>query len=106
MMPRVPIYDQRMGSEYGGVSYSSRVVKNTVQPKPAEALSVDETVRLMNLTGREWDTMSLEDRRQFVGLRNADGRPSYFVTGQPFGPTYGEAWQVQQAIIDANNNWL
>lgn len=98
--------DQRMGSEYGGVQYAARVVKNTVQPMEADALSSAERLRLGYLTGREDDTMSLEDRRQFYGLRHSDGRPSWFVTGQPYGPTYGEAWQAAQAIIEATQNWI
>lgn len=100
------LWDQRMGSEYGGVSYSGRIVTNTVQPKEPGALTAAERLRLGYLTGREDDPMGLEDRRQFVGLRHPDGRPSWFVTGQPFGPTLGEAWDAAQQIIDATQNWL
>ncbi len=100
------LYDQRLGSEYGGVSYSGRITTNTVQPKDPSALTADECMRLGYLTGRDNDSMSLEDRRQMVGLRRSDGRPSWFVTGQPYGPTYGEAWQAAQEIIDATQNWI
>jgi len=105
-MPYKFFADQRMGSEYGGVQYQSRIVTNTVQPKVPEALTADERLRLGYLTGVEDNSMSLEDRRQFVGLRHADGRPSWFVTGQPFGPTQAEAWQATQQIIDATQNWM
>jgi hypothetical protein len=98
--------DQRMGSEYGGVQYQARQVQNTVQPKVAEALTGNERLRLGYLTGQDDNSMSLEDLRQFVGLRHSDGRPSWFVTGQPYGPTYGEAWQDAQRIIDATQNWM
>jgi hypothetical protein len=98
--------DQRMGSEYGGVSYANRIVTNTVQPKEPEALTLNERVRLGYLTGVEDNSMSLEDLRQFVGLRHTDGRPSWFVTGQPFGPTYGEAWQATQDSINQTQNWI
>jgi hypothetical protein len=97
--------DQITGSEYGGVQYRSRVVNNTVQPKPASALTAAEKLRLGYLTGVEDDSMSYEDRRQFCGLRRADGRPSWFVTGQPFPPTYAEAYDAQQQIIETVNNW-
>lgn len=98
--------DQRMGSEYGGVSYVNRIVTNTVQPKPEQALTANERLRLGYKTGQDDNSMSLEDRRQFVGLRHEDGRPSWFVTGQPYGPTYAEAWAATQEVIDATQNWL
>ena len=98
-------YDQRMGSEFGGVQYQNRQVHNTVQPKDPEALTVDERHRLAMLTGVDDFSMALEDRRQFAGLRHSDGRPSWFVTGQPYGPTYGEAWAATQAVIDETFNW-
>lgn len=97
--------DQITGSEYGGVQYRSRVVNNTVQPKPADALTAGERLRLGYLTGVEDDTMSYEDRRQFCGLRYPDGRPSWYVTGQPFPPTYGQAFDQQQQLIETVNNW-
>lgn len=100
------VADQRLGSEYGGVQYQSRVVKNTVQPKAASALTLSEKLRLDALTGQQTNPMAMEDLRQFVGLRHSDGRPSWFVTGQPVGPTYAEAWQATQNIIDATQNWI
>jgi hypothetical protein len=99
------IRDQIVGSEYGGVQYRSRVVQNTVQPKDPDALTAVERLRLGYLTGVEDDSMSYEDRRQMCGLRNADGRPSWFVTGQPFPPTYGEAFDAAQQIIEQTMNW-
>lgn len=97
--------DQRMGSEYGGVQYRNRIVQNTVQPKVSEALTANEILRLGYKTGQDDNSMSLEDLRQFVGLRHQDGRPSWFVTGQPYGPTYGEAYQAVQRNIEATQNW-
>ncbi len=71
---------QRSGSEYGGVERT----KATVQPKEADTLSAGEILRLGYLTGEEDNTESLEDRRQFLGLRPADGRRPIFLmkTGQ------------------------
>jgi len=106
MMPFQFVNDQRMGSEYGGVQYESRAVKNTIQPKAASALTQTERIRLAALTGQPNNSMALEDRRNWVGLRYNDGRPSWFVTGQPYGPTYGEAWQATQDVIDATQNWM
>lgn len=97
--------DQITGSEYGGVQYRARVVQNTVQPKDPDALTAGEMLRLGYLTGVETDSMSYEDRRQFCGLRKADGSPSWFVTGQPFPPTYAEAFDAQQQIIENTMNW-
>lgn len=70
---------QLTGSEFGGV----QPTKNTVQPKGVETLSAGERLRLGYLTGVE-DPESIEDRRQFLGLRPASGkRPSYMLnTGQ------------------------
>lgn len=98
--------DQRMGSEYGGVAYANRIVTNTVQPKEPGALTVNERLRLGMKTGQDDNSMSLEDLRQFAGLRHDDGRPSWFVTGQPFGPTYAQAWAATQEVIDATQNWI
>lgn len=100
------IYDQRMGSEYGGVQYGSRPIRNTVQPKVPSALTQTERIRLGYLTGVEDNSMAWEDRRQMVGLRYSDGRPSWFATGQPYGPTLAEAWKNTQDIIDATQNWI
>lgn len=72
---------QRSGSEFGGVERT----KATIQPKDASALSNGDILRLGYLTGEETDTESLEDRRQMLGLRPADGRRPLFLleTGQP-----------------------
>lgn len=71
---------QLRGSEYGGVSPTP----NTLQPIPASALTPGEILRLGYLTGEESDTESLEDRRQFLGLRPAGGDRPYWLreTGQ------------------------
>lgn len=100
------LWDQRMGSEYGGVQYADRLVQNTVQPKAPGSLTAVERLRLGYKTGRDNDPMSLEDLRQFVGLRHSDGRPSWYITGQPYGPTYAQAWQATQETIDATQNWM
>lgn len=101
-----PLYrDQIVGSEYGGVQYRARVTNNTVQPKQSEALTAGERLRLGYLTGEEDNSMSYEDRRQMVGLRKPNGPPSWFVTGQPFPPTYAEAYDAQQRIIEQVMNW-
>lgn len=71
---------QRGGSEYSGVDRT----RATIQPKHSSALVNDEVLRLGYLTGDEQDTESLEDRRQMLGLRPADGaRPKWLSnTGQ------------------------
>lgn len=97
--------DQIGGSEYGGVQYRARVVNNTVQPTDPDTLTATQRLRLGYLTGVEDNPMSYEDRRQFCGLRKADGTPSWFVTGQPFPPTYAEAFDAQQQIIENTMNW-
>ena len=76
----MPTSRQLTGSEYGGVDRT----KATIQPQSAEALTAGDRLRLGYLTGQETDTESLEDRRQMLGLRPADGRPPMFIlnTGQ------------------------
>lgn len=65
------------GSEYGGVGRTL----NTVQPKGADALSAADKLRLGYLTGDTTDSLhqsilSLEDRRQMMGLKpSGDVRP-------------------------------
>lgn len=49
-------------SEYGG-----RVGPNTVQPKPPDALSSGEKLRLFYLTGQEEDTHAPRDPRMMEG---------------------------------------
>lgn len=69
-----PTPRQHTGTEFGGVERT----KATLQPKPAGALKPSEILRLGYLTGEEGDTESLEDRRQMMGLRPADGsRPTW-----------------------------
>lgn len=70
---------QRGGSEFGGVGPT----KATLQPSDARTTAAEE-LRLGYLTGVETDRESLEDRRQMLGLRPADGRrPSWLSnTGQ------------------------
>jgi hypothetical protein len=46
----------------------------TIQPKPQETLTNAEILRLGYLTGVDNDTETLEDRRQALGLRPADGK--------------------------------
>lgn len=67
--------EQQTGSEYGGVSPTV----NTIQPKNAQALSNSEKLRLGYLTGVQNDPESIEDHRQFWGLRPADGRRPYWL---------------------------
>ena len=77
----MPTSRQRSGSEFGGVP----TTKATIQPQGADALTAGDRLRLGYLTGVEGNTESLEDRRQFLGLRPASGkRPNYLLnTGQP-----------------------
>lgn len=106
MSPSVfqPVYDQLLGSEFGGVQYRNRLVFNTCQPKGASGMTQNERIRMFYTTGQNDNSMALEDRRHFVGLRQEDGRPSWFVTGQPYGPTYGEAAQQAQDTFN-DMNW-
>ena len=71
---------QKTGSEFGGIQPTT----STVQPMVPEALNPGEVLRLGYLTGRDWDSMSLEDRRQMLGLRPASGRRPLWLeeTGQ------------------------
>lgn len=64
---------QRSGSEYGGVPETPA----GIQPKPHDALNNTELLRLGYMTGvEEWN--SIEDLRQFHGLRPANGtRPNW-----------------------------
>jgi hypothetical protein len=66
---------QLNGSEYGGVGET----RNTLQPKGADALDASDRLRLGYLVGDETDTLqlgllSLEDRRQALGLKPANNR--------------------------------
>lgn len=70
---------QLEGSEYGGVGET----RNTLQPKGAEALTASDELRLGYLVGETCDPeqltiLSIEDRRQMVGLKPAgDRRPNW-----------------------------
>ena len=66
---------QQQGSEYGGVDRTMA----TVQPKGAQALSNGDKLRLGYLTGVPDDPETLEDHRQFWGLRPADGARPFWV---------------------------
>lgn len=61
--------EQLTGSEYGGVEKTWA----TIQPKDSGNLTNAEKLKLEYLTGVD-ATMSLEDRRQMLGLRPAEGR--------------------------------
>lgn len=74
MAKNAPTSRQLTGSEFCGVE---RTV-STVQPTPADTLTNAERLRLGYLTGDEKNAESVEDRRQFWGLRPADGkRPNW-----------------------------
>lgn len=68
---------QLNGTEYGGVAET----RNTLQPKGADALTASDELRLGYLVGETCDPeqltiLSIEDRRQMVGLKPAgDRRP-------------------------------
>lgn len=70
---------QLAGSEYGGVGET----RNTLQPKGMEAMTTSDELRLGYLTGELTDPLqltilSLEDRRQALGLKPAgDRRPNW-----------------------------
>lgn len=61
------------GSEYGG---TQETIAGGIQPKRDEALTPGEHLRLSYMTGIDTvqDPHTLDDRRQFLGLRPADGR--------------------------------
>jgi hypothetical protein len=71
------------GSEYGGVGPTH----NTVQPKGAEALSAGDRLRLGYLVGDLTDPLnqqpelSLEDRRQMLGLKPAGASRPVWLAG-------------------------
>lgn len=93
---------QRAGSEYGGVPHTP----SGIQPKPEEAFTNTERLRLGYTTGNEADFMSLEDRRQFLGLRPANGaRPIWLGGVSPIGdPRLDSVASLQQQVqfdIDA-----
>lgn len=69
-----PSHPQQLrGSEYGGVQPT---LAGGIQPKDEEALTAGERLRLGYLTGNETETnplLNLEDRRQMLGLKPAEG---------------------------------
>lgn len=67
-----PTSKQMTGSEYGGVEETT----TGVQPKPEDALSNTERLRLVYLTGQEDDPEALIDRRAMMGL-STEGRPHW-----------------------------
>lgn len=92
---------QRTGSEFGGVARTP----NGIQPKPAEALTNGDKLRLGYLTGNDQNAMSLEDRRQMLGLRPANGRRPLWlrnvgVNGDPRLESVADIQQAWQAAID------
>ena len=75
-------FEALLGTEFGGVGAENKY--NTIQPKPAEALTTAEKLRLGYTTGDETDFRSLEDRRQMLGLRPANGRhPEWLIHVSP-----------------------
>ena len=85
-MPQRYTGQQKTGSEYGGVERTTA----TVQPKPADAISTSEKLRLFYLTGQMTDTEALEDHRQMLGLLPADGRRPRWLTQTGAGPSDAE----------------
>jgi hypothetical protein len=84
--PNVQPVDSRQlaGTEYGGVQPT---LAGGIQPKPSGALDNGELLRLGYLTGNEFETrrdISLEDRRQMMGLLPAEGgRPVWLEKVNP-----------------------
>lgn len=64
---------QLTGSEYGGVDDP---IAGGIQPKDSSTLKNGDRLRLGYLTGNEESTSltNVNDRRQFLGLRPANGR--------------------------------
>lgn len=70
---RPAIREQLQGTEYSGVQPT---LAGGIQPKDPEALTNGELLRMGYLTGNESETrrqFNLEDRRQAMGLRPAEG---------------------------------
>jgi hypothetical protein len=74
-------YNQYSPAQIDGSEYGGTVSRNTVQPKGADALTPGDILRLGYLVGDTSDPtqqsmLSLEDRRQMLGLKPAgDRRP-------------------------------
>lgn len=75
------------GSEYGGARS-----RNTVQPKGADALTSGEVLRLGYLVGEPIDPLqlnpelSLEDKRQMLGLKPGSNRRPIWLAGTGHTP--------------------
>lgn len=69
---------QRMGTEFGGVEDP---IAGGIQEKGTDALTPGEKLRLGYRTGVEDSTqlVNIDDLRQFIGLRPADGRRPWFL---------------------------
>lgn len=72
---------QVIGSEYGGTTS-----RNTVQPKGADALTSSDILRLQSVVGDANDPLqmtplSLEDKRQALGLKPAGDRRPIWLAG-------------------------
>lgn len=74
-------YNKYTPAQIGGSEFGGTVSRNTVQPKSNEALTSGDILRLGYLVGDTTDSLqqtplSLEDRRQMLGLKPAgDLRP-------------------------------
>lgn len=95
---------QRSGSEYGGVAHTP----SGIQPQSADALTNTERLRLGYTTGEEENWKSIEDRRQFYGLRPASGgRPVWLggasSEGDPRLDSVASKAQEIQFDIDADS---
>lgn len=71
------------GTEFGGAPAEDRW--NTLQPRRGDDYSTAEQLRSGYTTGED-DWRALEDRRQMMGLRPADGaHPRWLVNVSPTG---------------------
>jgi hypothetical protein len=69
------------GTEYGGVQPT---LAGGIQPKDPEHLTAGEILRLSYVTGDLTETradLGIEDRRQMMGLRPAEGGRPQFIDG-------------------------
>jgi hypothetical protein len=80
--PREPDALQATGTEYGGIE---PLLPGMMQPKGYDAITNGERLRLEYSLGvDEIDLSALEDRRQMLGLRPADGgRPTWLSKVSP-----------------------
>lgn len=90
---------QRSGTEYGGLQHTP----SGIQPKPSEAFTSGEILRLGYTTGNENDYQSIDDTRQMLGLRPADGRRPLWLRGaSPTGdPRLESVADIQTAWQEA-----